>query len=600
MKFGFKRIMALAAAVMIASGAVGDGFKFTTAEADWYGEDYYGDYGDYGGYTDYGGYSDYGTGYGDYGTGYGDYGGYYDDYGNYIPYDPNQTWTGDDGTGTVSDSSAADISDSSQADDSSSAEPSGDATDAEKAAGELVKKVGKVPDIKVKKASTEVEMRAEEKTMTALRKKESEIDKEISLLNSSMSLLQIEINTNRRALDEATEQVEEGKEHMMKRLRAMYLAGTDSYTTVILESDSFYDVLMRMELLKRVAEHDDAMLDELVALQKEIEASQKVLDARQTELDEQMKEFDEQKKKLDKLYASSEQAKELLEKKELDIRRHESEFKYEDVQVQTDFGAVFAVSTGELGFDEEVAQTEAKANLRLAELHKNIKDRKKAGEKLDKYEPTYTFMWPVPQSYLITSGVGSRWGTYHKGMDIGGAQGYDILASESGKVIMMNDGCPHNWPKDGSCGCGGGFGNFVILDHGNDFITVYGHMADVKVKEGQVVGQGEVIGHMGTTGYSTGEHLHFELRYQGYIVDPSQYVDLSLVGSSDAKNSVSEGMKKNKDKNTSSKADTSSTAETTAVTEADTGWYPETDYDPYYDPNYDPNYYDPGIYYEEY
>ena len=78
-----------------------------------------------------------------------------------------------------------------------------------------------------------------------------------------------------------------------------------------------------------------------------------------------------------------------------------------------------------------------------------------------------------------------------------------------------------------SGGCGGGYGNYVIIDHGNEFITLYGHLSEVDVEIGDEVKKGDVIGKMGSTGFSTGDHLHIEIRYQGYILNPAFYLDVT-------------------------------------------------------------------------
>ena len=105
--------------------------------------------------------------------------------------------------------------------------------------------------------------------------------------------------------------------------------------------------------------------------------------------------------------------------------------------------------------------------------------------------------------------------------------GTPIHASCSGKVIKINTTCTHDYGKEESCGCGGGYGNYVIIDHGNEFITLYGHLSEVDVEIGDEVKKGDVIGKMGSTGFSTGDHLHIEIRYQGYILNPAFYLDVT-------------------------------------------------------------------------
>ncbi len=117
-------------------------------------------------------------------------------------------------------------------------------------------------------------------------------------------------------------------------------------------------------------------------------------------------------------------------------------------------------------------------------------------------------IWPV--SGPITSGFGPRWGGFHYGLDIAANTGTPIHAAASGKVIYA--------------GWYGGFGNFVIIDHGGGLATTYGHQSQIAVSVGQNVGQGEVIGYVGNTGFSTGPHLDFEVRVNGNPVDPLGYL----------------------------------------------------------------------------
>ena len=117
-------------------------------------------------------------------------------------------------------------------------------------------------------------------------------------------------------------------------------------------------------------------------------------------------------------------------------------------------------------------------------------------------------VWPV--NGTITSGFGMRWGRMHEGIDIAGAGGTAIAAAAAGTVIVA--------------GWVGGYGNMVVIDHGGGISTGYGHMSSLAVSVGQAVGQGTVVGGMGTTGHSTGVHLHFEVRVNGTAVNPLGYL----------------------------------------------------------------------------
>ena len=129
------------------------------------------------------------------------------------------------------------------------------------------------------------------------------------------------------------------------------------------------------------------------------------------------------------------------------------------------------------------------------------------------YNATGDFLWPVPYTHYITSVFGPRWGTFHYGIDISwnGIHGQDIVASDSGTVTWAG--------YDNS-----GYGYYVIIDHGNGYETLYAHACAVYVSIGDKVRKGDAIAGVGSTGYSTGDHLHFEIIKNGEKMDPQLYV----------------------------------------------------------------------------
>lgn len=132
---------------------------------------------------------------------------------------------------------------------------------------------------------------------------------------------------------------------------------------------------------------------------------------------------------------------------------------------------------------------------------------------LESYKATGNFAWPVPYTHNITSGYGPRWGTIHTGIDIAaaGCNGKDIVASDAGVVEFAS--------SDSS-----GYGKYVIIDHGNGYKTLYGHCSALYVTAGQKVKQGQSIAAIGSTGYSTGPHLHFEIRQGSSRLNPSNFL----------------------------------------------------------------------------
>ena len=123
------------------------------------------------------------------------------------------------------------------------------------------------------------------------------------------------------------------------------------------------------------------------------------------------------------------------------------------------------------------------------------------------------FIWPVAGAWAITSSFGVRGAEgddFHHGMDIGCAEGQPVRAAYPGRVEFTGDA--------------GAYGNTVLLDHGSTWQTLYGHFSEFRVAPGDWANQGDVIGLCGSTGRSTGPHLHFEIRYDGYVWDPAQYL----------------------------------------------------------------------------
>ena len=120
-------------------------------------------------------------------------------------------------------------------------------------------------------------------------------------------------------------------------------------------------------------------------------------------------------------------------------------------------------------------------------------------------------------------GIGS---TNHKAIDLAAPHGSSILAAGAGTVIYVSNTCRHDYAKNSrnNCGCGGGFGNYMQISHGNGLVTVYAHCSAIYVSVGQTVTAGQQIGAVGCTGHSTGNHLHFGMIKNGTYVDPLPYI----------------------------------------------------------------------------
>lgn len=359
-----------------------------------------------------------------------------------------------------------------------------------------------------------------------------EIRKSLDKVQANINKLNEQIDETQNTINQKQAEIETDIANFKTRLRAMYVAGDDSYISILLGSKDFYDALMKAELVKRVAAHDDKTIDDLVEKKNELEEAKKDLEAKKAEVEKQKTELEaqkdsynkkkaEQQTQMDKLSVLVAQSKAHLEALEADRQAHEAQkeaYAEREEEAQAMWNKLYAEAEARRKAAEEEAR-------RLAAMDKN-----------NNYDPSndtdYTtgtsgnFIWPVPGHYVITYGVGMRWGAYHAGIDIsdGGIGGSQIVASDAGRVVVAENTCPHNWGKSNSCGCGGGYGRYCIVDHGNGYMTLYGHMTNCIVSVGQTVEQGETLGYVGSTGFSTGNHLHFEVRQNGIAMNPENYV----------------------------------------------------------------------------
>ena len=173
----------------------------------------------------------------------------------------------------------------------------------------------------------------------------------------------------------------------------------------------------------------------------------------------------------------------------------------------------------------ETARTVLSATVLKMPVTQKVQVGTRRGSRTGKYIngdgiATGSYTWPAPGMRTITSYFGRRWGTLHQGLDISGynAMGKPIVAADGGKVFAVN--------STGTWGTGifAGYGYAVILDHGNGVKTLYAHCSKIAVKAGQKVTKGQTIAYIGSTGYSTGAHLHFEVRVNNRRVDPLPYL----------------------------------------------------------------------------
>ena len=345
--------------------------------------------------------------------------------------------------------------------------------------------------------------------ITALNESVEIINEEIILINEQIAAIEIEI-------EETRDLMEETKEQLLARIRENYMAGDGSSLEMLFSADDISSFLTRKEIITRVSEKDNQLIEELTTKLAELEALETDLEAQKTELQEMEAQLIAQKSEL------SEREEDYLESMATQAeKKQEATERYEEVeQIIT-----------ELDEDSEAYQREIeRQKAERLEVERQIDEyiREHGSSQGDVPDEEYNndgdMLWPVPGSTRMTAGYPAYSnGERHMGIDIVRTdvttKGSPFRAAQGGEVIIAyNDG---NWNY--------GFGNYCVIDHGDGTQTLYAHAQRLTVSKGDVVQKGETIGYIGDTGNTTGPHLHFEVRVKsadGTVsrVQPLNYV----------------------------------------------------------------------------
>ena len=318
------------------------------------------------------------------------------------------------------------------------------------------------------------------------------IDQEVFMLYSEMTNLNEQISAyglliadKQDELDAAETRLKELTAKHKERLRAIEEGGTLSYWAVLFQSKSFTDLLARFYMIQEIAEADQRRIEEMNTAAKEVAAAKEVLQ--------------EEKKSLE---ASKEELE--VSKQALEVKRAEAD----------------ALLAKLIEAGDEYAALIEKAEKEANDLAKSIANKEAEYEEATKPAPVPgNSVWMVPCKYkLLTSAWGYRNnptgpGTeFHDGVDLANNTGTPIYASRSGYVHAAGWGTNLGW--------------YVTLNHQDGYKSQYLHMTHYVVKTGDWVEQGQVIGYMGSTGRSTGPHLHFSIYYNGSSVNPANYISI--------------------------------------------------------------------------
>lgn len=300
---------------------------------------------------------------------------------------------------------------------------------------------------------------------------------ELTEVEKELENLGIKIEKTTSELNEAETNLSDKQETFNSRLRVMYKTGDVGYLEILLSSEDIKDFLSRKDMVKTIADHD-------IELIKYMKEQRDIINSKKIELQTQMKEVEVSKVKVET--RRRDLAKATREKEDL-MRRLQEDMK-----------------SAEQEYDK------------LNDYAKKIEaDIRKLARNSSPYSGG-TMAWPVPGYSRISSPYGYRihpifkTKKLHTGIDIPAPTGTNITSGSEGKVIYT--------------GTLGGYGKAVMVDHGGGIVTLYAHNSSIVVSEGQSVKKGQTIAKAGSTGYSTGPHLHFEVRKNGSYVDPLPWV----------------------------------------------------------------------------
>lgn len=336
---------------------------------------------------------------------------------------------------------------------------------------------------------------------SAIESKIANTQAQINLCNSEISKINAKIAANKAEIAENNKKIEEDKLTFKKRLRAIYMSNSGSQVQVLMGAEDFSDFLQLSQLTSSVSSHDKAMIEKLVGVIKELEAKQ------------------EENNKLLEDQVSIKNT----------IAAKQSELESESNKIQN---VINSIASDQSGLKADNKAIEAQK----AEYQRQYNEKLKEMQTDSGYKVVYdggAFLWPVQGYYGISAGYASNDAVHngrHYGIDIagGGIQGKPVIAIADGVVYKSNNSCKHNYKKNGSCGCGGGYGNYVAVDHGTgadgkNYKAYYAHMSSITVGTGTAVKKGQVIGYVGTTGWSTGFHLHLGIMVNNNWVNPMNF-----------------------------------------------------------------------------
>ena len=322
---------------------------------------------------------------------------------------------------------------------------------------------------------------------------------QIQLNNQEIELYDEMIAEKAAELEEAQRLENEQLERYRARVRAMEENGGYNILAIISKSDSFSDMLTAMDDVGEIMESDRQLEDAYIAARENTESVKADYEDTRAELEELKAQLKAEQEELEK---DIEEAIQIILDLENDLENRQAE--YDAIMAAED--------AANATIDKLVAELEAQRAAEAAAAAAAAGGGSGGGGSAN---ASGSFLWPVASYVYVSSRFGLRVHPItgktksHTGIDIASNQGTAVYASDGGTVTLA--------------GWNGGYGNCIMIDHGNGYVTLYGHLSSISVSVGQTVSQGATIGAVGSTGNSTGPHLHFEVLKNGTRIDPEQF-----------------------------------------------------------------------------
>lgn len=352
--------------------------------------------------------------------------------------------------------------------------------------------------------------------LTQINKYNSQIgtyESEIGDLESQISTLQTQITQKEANIEEQQEKYEEQQELLDKRLVAMYESGTTSYLDMLLSSDGLADFISKYYIIEQLTEYDTELLQNIETTKKQIENEKGELENSKSQVQSSKTQIEAKKNSLSVLVSEKNSLVGTLSQEEKALEAQLEEFEQDKKDIQQQLAAIAA---------REEEERRAAAAKKAAEASSSGKKDTSTADTAPSNPSVSGFICPLAgrNKSDITTGYYGYSG--HTGVDFarnskGAVDGKPVLAAKGGKVITST-------ALKRSDGSYKSYGEYIVISHGDGTMTLYAHMKSRAVGPGAEVGQGQVIGYVGSTGNSTGPHLHFEVWLGGKRVNPTPYL----------------------------------------------------------------------------